>query len=167
MKLLETSGQIYSDYYILGDTVDYFYGPLVPSAGYVKVWGLEFYHGGMLLRVPDIKNPNQLAEKIDMPKTFAMFAEKVHWDVIMRHSNAGDVNKAILNGYASELIQVSEALQEKKIVQIAEQIDRRYHAPENPIRIVLITGPSSSGKTTFCKRLSIQLLFLSPQMIIL
>lgn len=158
VKLLETSGQIYSDYYILGDTVDYFYGPLVPSAGYVKVWGLEFYHGGMLLRVPDIKNPNQLAEKIDMPKTFAMFAEKVHWDVIMRHSNAGDVNKAILNGYASELIQVSEALQEKKIVQIAEQIDRRYHAPENPIRIVLITGPSSSGKTTFCKRLSIQLL---------
>ena len=117
VKLLETSGQIYSDYYILGDTVDYFYGPLVPSAGYVKVWGLEFYHGGMLLRVPDIKNPNQLAEKIDMPKTFAMFAEKVHWDVIMRHSNAGDVNKAILNGYASELIQVSEALQEKKIVQ--------------------------------------------------
>ena len=106
VKLLETSGQIYSDYYILGDTVDYFYGPLVPSAGYVKVWGLEFYHGGMLLRVPDIKNPNQLAEKIDMPKTFAMFAEKVHWDVIMRHSNAGDVNKAILNGYASELIQV-------------------------------------------------------------
>jgi uridine kinase len=97
VKLLETSGQIYSDYYILGDTVDYFYGPLVPSAGYVKVWGLEFYPGGMLLRVPDIKNPNQLAEKIDMPKTFAMFAEKVHWDVIMRHSNAGDVNKAILN----------------------------------------------------------------------
>ena len=76
----------------------------------------------------------------------------------MRQSNAGDVNKAILKGHASELIQVSEALQEKKIVQIAEEINRRFRAEQDPIRIVLITGPSSSGKTTFCKRLSIQLL---------
>ena len=127
VKLLETSGQIYSDYYTLGDTADYYYGPLVPSAGYLKVFGLEAYHDGMLLRVPDWNNPTILAEKVDM-----------------RH--------------ASELIQVSEALQEKKIVQIAEDIDRRFHAEENPIRIVLITGPSSSGKTTFCKRLSVQLL---------
>jgi len=87
-----------------------------------------------------------------------MLAEKVRWDIIMRLSNAGDVNKAILRGKASELIQVSEALQEKKIVQIAEEIDRRFHDEDNPIRIVLITGPSSSGKTTFCKRLSVQLL---------
>ena len=158
VKLLESSGQIYSDYYTLGDTVDYYYGPLVPSAGYLKVWDVERYKQGLLLRVPDTKDPTQIAEKIDMPKTYEMFAEKVRWDVIMRLSNAGDVNKAILGGNASELIQVSEALQEKKIVQIAEEIDRRFRAPENPIRIVLITGPSSSGKTTFCKRLSIQLL---------
>ena len=158
VKLLETSGQIYSDYYTLGDTADYYYGPLVPSAGYLKVFGLEPYHDGMLLRVPDWYNPSVLAEKVDMPKTYGMFAEKTRWDIIMRLSNAGDVNKAILKGHASELIQVSEALQEKKIVQIAEDIDRRFHAEENPIRIVLITGPSSSGKTTFCKRLSIQLL---------
>ena len=158
VKLLETSGQIYSDYYMLGDTVDYFYGPLVPSAGYLKVWGLERYHDGLLLRVPDWNDPTRLAEKVDMPKTFEMFAEKGRWDIIMRLSNAGDVNKAVLKGHASELIQVSEALQEKKIVQIAEDIDRRYHSEENPIRLVLITGPSSSGKTTFCKRLSIQLL---------
>ena len=158
VKLLETSGQIYSDYYTLGDTVDYYYGPLVPSAGYLKVWGLERYEEGMLLRVPDWYNPLKLAEKVDQPKTFEMFAEKTRWDIIMRLSNAGDVNKAIKRGHASELIQVSEALQEKKIVQIAEEIERRFHRKENPTRLVLITGPSSSGKTTFCKRLSVQLL---------
>ena len=158
VKLLETSGQIYSDYYTLGDTVDYYYGPLVPSAGYLKVWGLERYEEGLLLRVPDWNNPTKLAEKVDQPKTFEMFAEKTRWDIIMRLSNAGDVNKAIMRGHASELIQVSEALQEKKIVQIAEEIDRRFHRKKNPVRLVLITGPSSSGKSTFCKRLSVQLL---------
>ena len=158
VKLLETSGHIYSDYYTLGDTVDYYYGPLVPSAGYLKVWGLERYEQGLLLRVPDWNNPLQLAEKVEQPKTFEMFAEKTRWDIIMRLSNAGDVNKAIMRGHASELIQVSEALQEKKIVQIAEEIDRRFHRETDPVRIVLITGPSSSGKTTFCKRLSVQLM---------
>ena len=158
VKLLETSGQIYSDYYTLGDTVDYYYGPLVPSAGYLKVWGLERYEDGLLLRVPDWNNPNQVAEKVAQPKTYEMFAEKTRWDIIMRLSNAGDVNRAIQRGHASELIQVSEALQEKKIVQIAEEIERRFHREENPVRLVLITGPSSSGKTTFCKRLSVQLL---------
>ncbi|MBR6121059.1 MAG: nucleoside kinase [Prevotella sp.] len=158
VKLLETSGQIYSDYYTLGDTADYYYGPLVPSAGYLTVWDLEPYHDGMLLRVPDWNDPTKVAEKVDMPKTYEMFAEKTRWDIIMRLSNAGDVNKAVLKGHASELIQVSEALQEKKIVQIAEEIERRFHQENDPVRIVLITGPSSSGKTTFCKRLSIQLL---------
>ena len=152
VKLLVTSGQIYSDYYMLGDTADYYYGPLVPSASYLKVWDLQRYQDGMLLRVPDWNDPSRVAEYVDMPKTFEMFAEKTRWDIIMRLSNAGDVNKAILRGYASELIQVSEALQEKKIVQIAEDI-----AQKKP-KLVLITGPSSSGKTTFCKRLSIQLL---------
>ena len=158
VKLLETSGHIYSDYYTLGDTVDYYYGPLVPSAGYLNVWDLERYEDGLLLRVPDWNNPLKVAEKIPQPKTFEMFAEKTRWDIIMRLSNAGDVNKAIMRGYASELIQVSEALQEKKIVQIAEEIERRFHREQDSVRIVLITGPSSSGKTTFCKRLSVQLL---------
>ena len=158
VKLLETSGQVYSDYYTLGDTVDYYYGALVPSAGYLKVWGVERYEEGMLLRVPDWNNPLQLAEKVAQPKTFEVFAEKTRWDIIMRLSNAGDVNKAVLKGHASDLIQVSEALQEKKIVQIAEEIDRRFHREKDPVRLILITGPSSSGKTTFCKRLSIQLL---------
>ena len=158
VKLLETSGQVYTDYYTLGDTVDYYYGPLVPSAGYLRVWGLERYQDGLLLRVPDGKNPLELAEKVEQPRTFEVFAEKVRWDIIMHLSNAGDVNKAILSGYGSELIQVSEALQEKKIVKIAEEIDARFHSETNPIRLVLITGPSSSGKSTFCKRLSVQLL---------
>ena len=158
VKLLETSGQVYTYYYTLGDTVDYYYGPLVPSAGYLKVWGLERYQEGLLLRVPDKNNPLVLAEKTPQPRTFEVFAEKVRWDVIMRLSNAGDVNKAIQKGYASELIQVSEALQEKKIVKIAEEIDMRFHREHDPVRLVLITGPSSSGKSTFCKRLSVQLL---------
>ncbi len=158
VKLLETSGQIYSHYYTLGDTVDYYYGPLVPSAGYLTVWALERYEQGLLLRIPDWNDPSRLAEKVDQPKTFGMFAEKTRWDIIMRLSNAGDVNKAIQRGYASELIQVSEALQEKKIVQIAEDIFARCEKSNGHNPIVLITGPSSSGKTTFCKRLSIQLL---------
>ena len=163
VRLLETSGQIYSDYYMLGDTADFYYGPLVPSAGYLQVWGLEPYHDGLLLRVPDWNDPSRLAERAPMPKTYAMFAEKVRWDVIMHLSNAGDVNKAVIEGHASELIQVSEALQEKKIVQIAEEIAHRVATPHHRKgkglgQLVLITGPSSSGKTTFCKRLSIQLL---------
>ena len=156
VKLLETSGKVYTDYYALDDTIDYYYGPLVPSTGYLKVFGLEPYGDGMLLRVPDKRNPARLSENIPQPMTFDVYKEQVKWNVIMRMSNAGDVNKACENGRASELIQVSEALQEKKIVKIAEEIDRRYH--ESGLKLVLITGPSSSGKTTFCKRLSVQLL---------
>lgn len=157
VKLLESSGQIYTDYYTLGDTADYYYGRLVPSAGYLNVWGLEPYHNGILLRVPDRHDPSQLSHFIDQPKTFAMFNENRRWNNIMHLSNVGDVNLACQSGAASELIQVAEALQEKKIVQIAEEIDHRYHRRENPVRLVLITGPSSSGKTTFCKRISVQL----------
>lgn len=156
VKLLETSEMVYTDYYTLGDTADFYYGALVPSAGYLKVFGLESYGEGILLRVPDPKNPSQLAEMVPQPKTFDVYKEKVKWDVIMHLANAGDVNKACQKGMASELIQVSEALQEKKIVKIAEEIERRY--AEDGLKLVLITGPSSSGKTTFCKRLAIQLL---------
>lgn len=157
VKLLETCGQVYVDYYTLGQTVDYYYGRLVPAAGYLKVWGLMKYHQGMLLQVPDRHDPSKVADFFDQPKTFGMFSENLRWNIIMGLSNVGDVNQACMKkGRASELIQISEALQEKKIVQIAEEIDRRYRS-ETPVRIVLITGPSSSGKTTFCKRLSIQL----------
>ena len=156
VKLLATSGQVYVDYYTLGNTTDYYYGRLVPSAGYLQVWDLVKYHEGLLLRIPDHHNPEVLAPFYDMPKTFSMFSENLRWNIIMGLSNVGDVNNACRKGNASELIQIAEALQEKKIVQIAEEIERRYNA-EDPVRVVLITGPSSSGKTTFCKRLSVQL----------
>ena len=110
----------------------------------------------MLLRVPDRHHPEQLAPFFEQPKTFEVFAENIHWNAIMKLDSVGDVNIACQKGKASELIQVAEALQEKKIVQIAEEIDRRFHAT-SPVRLVLITGPTSSGKTTFCKRLSVQL----------
>lgn len=157
VRLLETSDSVYTDYYTLGDTVDYYYGALLPSAGYLKVWGLEKYHHGLLLRIPDYQHPDQLAPMVEQPKTFEVFSENLKWNIIMGLSNVGDVNHAILKGNASEMIQVAEALQEKKIVKIAENIYERMNS-DNPVRIVLITGPSSSGKTTFCKRLSIQLL---------
>ena len=157
VKLLETSGQVYMDYYTLCDTVDYYYGRLLPSTGYITVWGLEPYHDGLLLRIPDKHCPSRLSPFIDHPKTFEVFSENLRWNDIMGLSNVGDVNYACLRGCASELIQVSEALQEKKIVQIAEEIDRRFRREVDPVRIVLISGPSSSGKTTFCKRISIQL----------
>ena len=156
VRLLETSGEAYTDYYTLGDTADYYYGKLVPSTGYLKVWGLIPYHDGVLLQVPSREDPSRIAAFVDQPKTFEMFKEALRWNIIMGLNTVGDVNEAFLSGRASELIQIAEALQEKKIVQIAEEIDRRYHS-ETPLQVVLITGPSSSGKTTFCKRLSIQL----------
>ena len=156
VKLLENSGRIYIKYYTLDGTPDYFYDALVPSTGYLKVWSLTRYRTGMLLRVPDRHHPDQLAPFFEQPKTFEVFQESMRWNKIVGMDNVGDVNEAVQRGEASELIQVSEALQEKKIVQIAEDIYKRYYS-ENPVRIVLITGPSSSGKTTVCRRLSIQL----------
>lgn len=158
VKLLETSGALYTKYYTLDGTADYYYGCLVPSTGYITLWDIDRYEKGFILCTPDPRKPDQLAKRIEQPKTFETFTETVKWNVIMRQANVGDVNKQCLQGHASELIQVSEALQEKKIVKIAEDINLRYRHKENPVRIVLITGPSSSGKTTFCKRLSIQLL---------
>ena len=157
VRLLETSGEAYTDYYTLGETSDYYYGKLVPSTGYLQVWDLMLYHDGILLRLPNRVDPSKLADFVDQPKTYEMFNEALQWNIIMGLSTVGDVNEAFIGGRASELIQIAEALQEKKIVQIAEEINRRFRQPENPLRLVLITGPSSSGKTTFCKRLSIQL----------
>ncbi len=157
VRLLETSGEAYTDYYTLGETSDYYYGKLVPSTGYLTVWDLSPYKDGVILRLPRRDNPSELADFVDQPKTYEMFKETLNWNIIMGLSTVGDVNEAFLNGKASELIQIAEALQEKKIVKIAEEIDRRFRSDNNPMKLVLITGPSSSGKTTFCRRLSIQL----------
>jgi uridine kinase len=155
-KLLETSGETYISYYTLGGTVDYYYDTLLPSADYLTVWSLTPYRGGMLLRIPNRHKPEELAPYVDQPKTFEVFKENKRWNQIMGLGTVGDVNVACQGGHAADLIQISEALQEKKIVQIAEEIDRRFHSA-HPVRLVLITGPSSSGKSTFCRRLSIQL----------
>ena len=157
VRLMQTSGEAYTDYYTLGDTADFYYGKLVPSTGYLTVWGLQSYHDGVLLQVPSWEDPSRVADYVDQPRTFEMFTEALRWNIIMGLNTVGDVNEAILSGRASELIQIAEALQEKKIVKIAEEIERRYNNKETPLQVVLITGPSSSGKTTFCKRLSVQL----------
>ena len=156
VKLLETSGEAYTDYYTRGETSDYYYGKLVPSTGYLKVWGIMPYHDGLLLQLPSREDPSKVADFVDQPRTYEIFKEALRWNIIMGLATVGDVNEAFLHGRASELIQIAEALQEKKIVKIAEEIDRRYRS-EHPLKVVLITGPSSSGKTTFCKRLSVQL----------
>lgn len=156
VKLLSTSGDVYVNYYTLGDTPDYYYDALLSSAGYMKVWSLSMYRGGLLLRVPDRHNPDELAPFMEQAKTFEVFSENLKWNRIMGLDNVGDVNVACCKGEAGDLIKIAEALQEKKIVQIAEEIDRRVHL-DDPVKIVLITGPSSSGKSTFCKRLSVQL----------
>ena len=156
VKLLETSGQTYIRYHTLEGTPDYYYDALVPSAGFLKVWDLSQYQDGLLLRVPDRHAPEELTVFEPQPKTYEVFRESLRWNAIMNLDNVGDVNHACLKGHAGELIQVAEALQEKKVVQIAEEIERRYRC--GALRLVLITGPSSSGKTTITKRLSTQLL---------
>ncbi len=157
VKLLRTTGDVYVNYYTLDGTPDHYYEALLPSTGYLKVWSLTMYRGGLLLRVPDRHNPEDLAPFVEQPKTFEVFSENLKWNRIMGLDNVGDVNMACQKGEAGDLIKIAEALQEKKIVQIAEEIERRVNDPVNPVRLVLITGPSSSGKSTFCKRLSIQL----------
>ena len=156
VKLLKTSGDVYVNYYTLGDTPDYYYEALLSSTGCLKVWDLTMYRGGLFLRVPDRHKPEELAPFVEQPKTFEVFSENLRWNRIMKLDNVGDVNLACQRGEASDLIKIAEALQEKKIVQIAEEIERRVNQ-DNPLKLVLITGPSSSGKSTFCKRLSIQL----------
>ncbi len=156
VRLLETTNDVYVKYFALDDTPDYYYDALVPSTGYLKVWSLTPYREGLLLRVPNRHKPEELAPFIEQPKTFEIFSESLEWNKIMGLENAGDVNLACDQGEASDLIKVAEALQEKKIVKIAEEIDQRVRQ-ENPVKLVLITGPSSSGKSTFCRRLSVQL----------
>ena len=157
VKLLNTTGDVYVNYYTLDGTPDHYYEALLASTGYLKVWSLEMYRDGLLLRVPNRHKPEELAPFCEQPKTFEVFSENLKWNRIMGLDNVGDVNLACQRGEAGDLIKIAEALQEKKIVQIAEEIERRVNDVESPVRLVLITGPSSSGKSTFCKRLSIQL----------
>ena len=153
VKLLRTTGRLYTYYYTLDGFVDYYYGSLLPSTGHLHLFDLVKYYDGLLLRFPDRMNPSVLGEKVKQEKMFDVFNENRRWQEIMGVSTVGDFNEAIAEGHATDLINVAEALQEKRIAHIADDICAR---PD--VKVVLISGPSSSGKTTFSKRLSVQLM---------
>lgn len=153
VKLLESSGSIYTYYYQLDDTVDYFYGSLLTSTGGLKVFDVMKYDDGLLLRIPSRKDPTRLEEMVAQPKMLEIFREHHRWQDIIGLSTVGDLNRACHAGQVTKLINVSEALQEKKIVRIADEIESK-----RKLKLILIAGPSSSGKTTFSKRLSVQLI---------
>ena len=153
VTLLETLGTLYTVYYDLDGFVDYFYGALLQNTGAVRLFGLEPYYDGLLLRIPSMSNPLVLGEMTRQDKMFEVFKEHHRWQNILGIGTVGEFNAAVQQGYAGEIMNVSEALQEKKIAQISDMIAER-----KGVRMVLIAGPSSSGKTTTCKRLSIQLL---------
>lgn len=153
VTLLETLGTLYTIYYDLDGFVDYFYGALMQNTGAVKLFGLEPYYDGLLLRIPSTKDPSVLGEMTRQDKMFEVFQEHHRWQDIVKIGTVGEFNRAVQKGFASDIINVSEALQEKKIAQIGDMIAER-----KGVRMVLIAGPSSSGKTTTCKRLSIQLM---------
>lgn len=155
ITLFETLGNPYCRYYRMGNYIDYYTGALMPSTGYVHLFDLEMYHGNILLRIPCRKNPNQLEEHCVQDKRFGIFKEYIGWNKLLHISNVGEFNKACKNQKSFEMIKLSEALHEKKVAQIADQI---AHRESGVPRFVLISGPSSSGKTTFSKRLTIQLM---------
>ena len=162
VKLLKSIGRIYTTYYEIDGYIDYYYGALLTNTSQLYLFGLEKYYDGLLLRIPSAEHPDELGEMTHQDKMFGIFKEHHRWQDILGIRAIGDLNEVIDKGYTSQLIQISEALQEKKIAQIADEIARRRSAssslnPQLTIKVVLIAGPSSSGKTTTCKRLSVQL----------
>lgn len=152
-KLLESAGRLYTTYYEIDDYIDFYYGSLLTNTKKLYLFGLDKYYDGLLLRVPSIENPAVLPDIIPQDKMFEIFKEHHKWQEILGVRTVGDFNEAVTLGHATDLINVSEALQEKKIAQIADEI-----ASRKGVKLVLLAGPSSSGKTTTCKRLSVQLL---------
>ena len=159
VELLESTGMLYTDIYKLDEHYDFYYGSLLPSTGMLRVFDLQRYNDGLLLIVPQRKHPSKLETVTPQPKMMNVLNEFTKFNFIAHLSNVGNMNKVISKGKFMPLIQVSEALQEKKIINIADEIARRQN-----VKVVLISGPSSSGKTTFSKRLSIQLMtnFINP-----
>ena len=153
VKLLESSGALYTIYYTIDDYKDYYYGSMLTNTSQIYLFGIEKYYDGVLLRIPSLQDPGKLGEMVPQDKMFEVFKEHHRWQSILGITTVGDFNEAVKQGHTTDLINVSEALQEKRISQIADQIAERRGT-----RVVLIAGPSSSGKTTFCKRLSVQLL---------
>lgn len=154
ISLLKHRGQNYSSYYKLDGHIDSFYGYMVPSTGYLKVFDLNKYYNGLLLQIPQQANPAMVESLVVQNKLFEIFQEFSQWVKILEVPNISDLNNSCSNGKSEVLLKVSEALHEKKIGQIADNIRSR----NDKVKIILISGPSSSGKTTFAKRLAIQLM---------
>ena len=152
VKLLQSTGRLYTTYYDIDGYVDYYYGSLLTNTSQIYLFGVEKYFDGVLLRIPSREHPGELGEMTHQDKMFGIFKEHHQWQDILGLRTVGDLNDVILQGHSSTLIQISEALQEKKIARIADEISNR-----KGIKLVLIAGPSSSGKTTTCNRLSVQL----------
>ena len=152
VSLLETYDRLYTSYYELDGYIDSYYNGLVPSTGYIKLFEIENYDEGVLLRVPNKERPTELEDKVPQDKLHELFEERLQWHQKMQVETIGDFNKGVRAGFGVDLVNVSEVLQERRLSQIADMIQERRS------RVVLIAGPSSSGKTTFSKRLSIQLL---------
>ena len=153
VTLLRTTGRLYTTYYDIGGYVDYYYGTLLTNTSQLYLFGLERYYDGLLLRIPDRDDPSRLGPMTRQDKMFEIFKEHHEWQNLLGMGTVGTFNTAVRQGHANDIINVAEALQEKKIAHIAEMIAER-----KDVRMVLIAGPSSSGKTTTCKRLSVQLL---------
>ena len=153
VKLLKTTGRLYTIYYEIDGYVDSYYGTLMTNTSQLYLFDLVKYYDGILLRLPSRSDPSRLGELIRQDKMFEIFQEHHRWQDILGISTIGDFNELVAKGGSTDIINISEALQEKKIASIADMI-----AARPGVRVVLIAGPSSSGKTTFCKRLSIQLL---------
>lgn len=165
-RLLRSVGSIYSTYYTLDDTPDWFFGTLPSTTGSLKVFGLELMANGVLVRVPNRDNPEQLEPMIRQDKMFEMFKEHHDWMGILGFSTLGELNEAIRKNGSNMIINVAEALQSQKIVHIADQIVARRNEGKG-LKLVMVSGPSSSGKTTFSKRLMVQLMAqgLTPKVI--
>ncbi|MBQ8271233.1 MAG: nucleoside kinase [Bacteroidaceae bacterium] len=152
VRLLKTYKYLYTSYYILGDYIDHYYEGLLPSTGYIKLFEIEKFAEGVLLRVPDKDCPTTLEDKVPQEKLQERFEERLRWHQIMGVETIGDFNIAMNMGYEVDLVNIAEALQEKRFSAMADNIKERG------ARVVLIAGPSSSGKTTSSKRLSVHLL---------
>ena len=153
VKLLQTTGRLYTTYYDIGGYYDFYYGSLLTNTKQIYLYGLDKYYDGMLLRIPTTADPSKLPEMIRQDKLFEIFKEHHHWQDVMEIRTVGDFNNAVATDHSIDLINISEALQEKKIAHIADEIAQR-----KGVKLILLAGPSSSGKTTTCKRLSIQLI---------
>jgi uridine kinase len=154
LALFDTLGNPYFRFFRIDDFIDYYNGVLMPSTDYLSLYDLIQYYDGLLLMVPNRENPFELEEAILLPKMFDIFKEYLSWNSIMNLNNVGEFNIACRDNQSFNLIKVSEALHEKKVASIADMITER----KEKVRFVLIAGPSSSGKTTFSKRLSVQLM---------